>query len=689
MKAESAANIPDCGKGEPMKQSKITALYSRLSRDDELQGESNSITNQKIILDDYALKNALPNPTHFSDDGWSGTRWDRPDFVRLMDEIASENVAVLVIKDMSRLGRDHLRVGLFLEQLRDNGVRLIAVNDGVDTARGEDDFMPFRNILSEWHARDTSRKIKAVFQSRMENGKRCSGAIPYGFIRNNGSTHDLIIDEEAAVIVRRIFQMVIDGKGVNDIARTLMNEQVPIPSEHFKRIGMEVRSKTYTDPYAWSPTTISYLISKHEYKGTVILGKTKNITYKGKKKAVKVPSEEWFVFESALPAIVDAETWENAQRLKRTVRRAPKCDEAPNPLTGLLYCADCGSKLTNRRCKNRDGYRENSYNCSRFRGVTRLCSMHYISTRNVEKLILFAIRRVSRYARGNEADFTEKIREASTLRQENAVREKKKTLTQSKRRHEELNGLIRKLYEGNAEGKIPDKHFGRMLAEYDEEQTVLEAKIAELEAVVDNYNADTVRVDKFLELTRRYIEFNTLTVPMLNEFIHKVVVYEGDRSSGKREQKVEIYLNFIGKFSVPDDYNEYTPEEMQRQSDAQAAKEQRSQELYLVRYEKSKAKKREHTAQRDAGLLTSEEMEADKLRVERNRIRHREWRDRIRAAQPPKPPKQLSQNAIIQKKSEGLPLTTEEEQVYEAWREKRREQHRAWYNSNRSKAATT
>jgi DNA invertase Pin-like site-specific DNA recombinase len=544
-----------------MKQSKTTILYSRLSRDDELGGESTSITHQKQILENFAIKNGLPNWAHFADDGWSGTRWDRPDFMRMMEEIEAGNVEALVIKDMSRLGRDYLRVGLLMEKLREKNVRLIAVAENIDTEKGEDDFMPFRNIISEWHARDTSKKIKAVFKSNMESGKRCSGSIPYGFIRNNGDTQDLIIDEEAAEVVRRIFQMVIGGKGVNAIARTLMGEQVPIPSEHWKRIGMEVRAAKYSDPYGWTPTTVSHIIARPEYKGTVVLGKTRNVTYKGVRKAIKVPPEEWHVFENAMPAIVDAETWENAQRLKRTVRKPPKCDLAPNPLTGLLYCADCGAKLSHRRAKNKEGYRENAYCCSRFRGITRLCSLHYISTRAVERLVLNTIRRVSRYATDKQADFIERVRVASTLRHEKAVKENRRQLTKSRRRHSELNGLIRKLYEGNAEGKIPDKHFERMLTEYDTEQTMLEARIKELQAAIDGYDADSIRADRFIELVGRYTDFDTLTVPMLNEFVERIIVHEADRTSGRRVQRVDIFLNFIGDFTVPDDYDEYTKEE--------------------------------------------------------------------------------------------------------------------------------
>ena len=334
-----------------MNSKKITALYERLSHDDELSGESNSITNQKHLLEEYARKNGFSNIRHFTDDGVTGTVFNRPGLNAMIEEVKAGNVGTVVIKDQSRIGRDVLEVGLLKRTFEENDVRFIAAEDGLDTANGFDIMSLFRDVINEFYVADTSRKIKAVFKSRMEKGLRCSGAIPYGYVRNNGDIQDLIIDEEAAVIVRRIFQMIIEGKGVNDIARTLMNEQVPIPSEHWRRIGMEVRTAKISDPYGWTPTTVGYIVSKPEYKGTVVLGKTKNATYKGNKRAVKTAPEEWHVFENALPVIVDSETWENAQRLRRTVRKAPKVDQAPNPLTGLLYCADCGSKLSHRRRK--------------------------------------------------------------------------------------------------------------------------------------------------------------------------------------------------------------------------------------------------------------------------------------------------------------------------------------------------
>jgi hypothetical protein len=431
------------------------------------------------------------------------------------------------------------------------------VSDNIDTAvSAGDDFLPFREVINEWFAKDCSKKIRTVFKNRMQNGKRCSGTIPYGFLPNNGDVNDLIIDEDAAVNVRRIFQMIIDGHGVNDIARTLMNEQVPIPSEHWKRIGQPYRTRKYTDPYAWSATTIGYIVARPEYKGTAVLGKTQNSSYKGHK-AVKTDAENQYVFENALPVNVEPEVWENAQRLKKTVRRPPKSEDAPNPLTGLLYCHECGAKLSHRH----SGY-DNSYVCSAYRkGIKQNCTIHYISVKNIEKLLLAAIQRVTSYVRDNDSDFIEKVRAASVLHTESSVKESKKLLAKSKRRVDELDGLIRKLYEDNASGKIPDKHFSKMFAEYDAEQTALEIKIAELQSEVDTFAADSVRADKFIEVALRYTEFTELTPQLLNEFIDRIEVHEKDKSGETVTQQVDIHFNFIGTFTVPEDNDELSLEE--------------------------------------------------------------------------------------------------------------------------------
>jgi len=442
--------------------SKITILYARLSRDDGEDGTSNSIKNQHDFLTDYAERNGFTPYKFVQDDGYSGTSFNRPGWSDIMADIEAGRVSNLIAKDASRLGRDYLRMGLYREMFREKGVRLIAVNDNIDTSVADDDFTPFREIINEWFAKDCSKKIRAVFKNRMANGKRCSGAIPYGYLRHNGDVNDIIVDNDASVIVRRMFAMIIDGKGVNAIAQTLMDEQIPIPSEHLKRHGEPSRHTNYTDPFAWTPNTVRTIIANPAYKGTLVLGKTRNASYKGKK-AVPTTEDERYIFENALPVIVDPETWETAQRLKRTVRRSPKCDEAPNPLTGLLFCAQCGAKMSHRRSKNKDGYRENAYVCSHNRkGIVKACSLHYISSRNVSRLILAAIRRVSAYALADEVGFVQKIREASVLQQENAVKEQKKLLSKSQRRVAELDVLITRLYEDRARDKIPEKHYERL-----------------------------------------------------------------------------------------------------------------------------------------------------------------------------------------------------------------------------------
>ena len=536
------------------KPQKVTILYSRLSREDEAAGDSLSIQNQRIFSEEYAGRNGFTPFIHIVDDGWSGTRWDRPGWQELIAKVEADEVGSILTKDSSRIARDYLRMGLYREMFSDKGVRLICINDGYDSFKGDDDFMPFRDIFSEWHARDTSKKIRAIFKSNMANGKRCSGAIPYGYKKNNGDVNDLLIDDDAAAIVRRIYQMIIDGKGINIIARTLMEEKIPIPSEYWKRKGMEYRCNRYTDPYGWTGTTISYIIKNPEYKGTLILGKTKNSSYKGNKKKLHTTPEEQFIFENAIPAIVSEEVWENAQRLRQTRRKAPKIEHEPNPLTGLLWCATCGAKMTHRHTRSSKGHLDNSYICSRYRGITKLCTMHYISVINIEKLILEVIKKVSIYAKTNEEEFINKVREVSQMQQDNVIKECKKSLSKSNKRHDELNGLIKKLYEGNASGKIPDKHFERMLAEYDEEQTSLEEKIAELQHEIDSFNEKKLRADNFMELVKRYTEFNELTPQMLNEFIEKVIIHEKVKDElGAKQQQIDIYLNFVGNFTLPEE----------------------------------------------------------------------------------------------------------------------------------------
>ena len=651
---------------------KITALYERLSHDDERAGESVSIENQKRILEDYARINGFTNIRHFTDDGVRGTTFKRPGLDLMLDEIRAGNVSTVIIKDQSRIGRDVVEVGLLKRTFDEYNVRFIAANDNLDTANGFDIMSIFRDVINEWYVDDTSRKIKTVFKSRMEKGLRCSGSVAYGYLASKENKGDWIIDEEAAAVVRRIYQMTIAGETVTGICKTLRAEQIPIPSEHWKRIGEPVRSAKYTDPYAWSITTVNYILKRREYMGHKILGKTVCENYKTKSTR-KTALEEQHVFEGAIPAIIDEETWNTVQRLQETKRRPQKHSNVTNHLTGILYCADCGSKLTHRHTLSQKKWIDDSFVCSSYRHLTRDCTMHYIPTQKIEAAILSAIQRVSWYVQNNETDFIQRVQEAWGLRQEESIKEYRQRLTQAKKRYTELNGLIKKLYEGNATGRIPDKHFDRLLAEYDEEQTILEAEIAECQEHLDNWTADRLKTDQFIELTKRYTDFTELTTPMLNEFIEKVIVHEGEGRGNSRRQRLDIYLNFIGTFEVPAEI--VTPmelEEQRREKEEQAAREERSKELAQIRYEKRKQDKRDFTARKKAGSLTPEEQEAEDIRMAKCREAQKEWRAKRKAAEPPKPRKR-SLTELAAAKREGLPLTPEEEERLAAYRQRKNE----------------
>lgn len=567
---------------------KITALYERLSRDDELQGESNSITNQKHFLEDYARKNGFSNIRHFTDDGVSGTTFDREGFQSMIAEVEAGNVAVIIVKDMSRFGRDYLKVGFYTEVMfKEKGVRFIAINNGIDSSNQQDsDFTPFLNIMNEWYARDSSRKIQAIFKARMQEGKRVSPSVPYGYRRDPDDKQHLIVDPEPAAVVRRIFKLVLEGKGITQIADILYADKVLIPSAYAEKYYPENNhSKGFHDPIRWTGQAVSYILEKREYMGHTVLGKTISESYKTKKRR-KATEDELMIFENTHEAIIDEETWHNAQRLIDTKRRPKKNGAPPCRLSGLLYCSDCGSKLS-RRYNSRNQYdADNAYCCSGYRQYTRNCTMHYIRVSVVEKLILETIREVSAYALSNEKEFVQKVREASDVQQEATIKEYRRRLGKAKRRHEELDDLVKKLYESFATGKIPEKHFDRLLSGYDTEQTALEEEMKELQTGIDRYGADSVRADRFLELVKRYTDFSELTTPMLNEFIEKVVVHEADKSTGDRVQKVDIHLNFIGAFTVPKAEAALTAEqEAREQRKLQARNREREQNrLRMQRY---------------------------------------------------------------------------------------------------------
>jgi DNA invertase Pin-like site-specific DNA recombinase len=593
---------------------KITALYERLSSEDDLQGESNSIVNQKKLLDDYARKNGFKNTRHFTDDGVSGVRFDRKGLNEMLEEIEAGNVSTVVIKDLSRAGRDYLRVGLFMESLKERDVRLIAVNDGVDSLNGYDDFIPFRNIINEWAARDSSRKVKAVFKAKGIEGKRLTTSPIYGYDYDE-KKENWIIDEETAPIVRRIFSLTIEGHGVCTIARMLTDEKVLRPG-YVKVLKWDGKGKEIcrneAEKYTWFGNTIADLLSKQEYCGHTVNFRKSKKSYKDKNHT-RNPKEKWLIFEDTHPAIIDAETWETAQRCRKTIKRTDTFGEA-NPLTGKLICADCGAKMYNhRKLGGTPCYRNETtgklylrpptdhYICSTFTTAEakykKECTRHHISTNSVRQMILETIKAATAQVESGEAEFIKQIREASEVRQEETAKEYGKKLAKTQKRVAELNTLIRKLYEDNVNGKLTDKRFELLSAEYEAEQEELEKSVAEIQAALDNFKADSMRADKFIELTKRYKDFTELTTPMINEFIEKVVVHEAEKVDGERVQEIDIYLSFIGKYEIiPQELTEEEEKELMRNKRRRAI-----QRRYNARQsEKKKQRKEQERKQAEA-----------------------------------------------------------------------------------------
>lgn len=579
----------------------ITALYERLSRDDELQGESNSIRNQKTMLEEYASKNGFGSIRHFTDDGWSGGNFDRPDWKKLIAEIEAGNVATVICKDMSRIGRDYLQVGFYTEVMfREKGVRFIAIANSIDSVNKDSgEFAPFLNIMSEWYLRDTSRKVKASHKARGTAGKRLTFAPIYGYRQNPQDKSEWLIDPEAAEVVRRIFKLTIEGKGPVQIARILSEDKVERPSHHMTTRGYAKRGyHDMTHPYAWSGNTVGHILSKPEYMGHTVNFRTYKDSYKDKQTKFASP-EDWVIFEDTHPAIIDRETWETAQRCRKTVRRTDSLGEA-NPLTGLVFCADCGGKMYNHRIPHRTEYThpngkvysrppKDDYSCSTYsltnRKYVRQCSQHYIRTAVLRELALDAIRTVSGFVKQNEAEFVRQVREASTVRQEETAKAHRRRISKEQRRVDELNSIIKKLYEDTANGKLTDKRFELLCAEYEREQAELEQSIEALQAELDNFHADGERADKFIAIVKKYTDFTELTSSMITEFIEKIVVHEADKSSGEREQQVDIYLNFIGKFEVP--AQEATAEEL-AEEEARREKRERHREAQRRYYQKQR-----------------------------------------------------------------------------------------------------
>ena len=602
------------------KNEKITALYERLSRDDfgkddDQQRESNSISNQKAMLEEFAARQGFTNIVHFTDDGISGTCFDRPGFLAMMKEVEAGNVEYLCIKDMSRMGRDYLKVGQIMEILRQRGVRLIAINDGVDSARGDDDFTPFRNIMNEYYARDTSRKIRSTFQSKGKSGKHLTGTVIYGYLWNENRTQWLV-DPEAAEVVKRIFAMTIDGFGPYQIAKKLSEEKILIPSAYLAQFGEGVnKNKTFKDIYGWGSSTVCSILEKREYLGHTVNFKTRK--HFKDKKSHYVPEDEWTIFENTHEPIIDQPTFDLVQKIRGNVRRYPNGWGEAAPLTGLLFCADCGGKMYVHRTNN--GKRISQYTCSQYSKVPvgKLCTtQHRINEDVVLSLISDMLKAIAEYARHDRAEFIQVVQEAQSSQQTAEVRKQRTRLATAKQRVSELEVLLCKIYEDNILGKLSDSRYEMLDAQYAKEQSELTTEISALEKAVKGYEKHEKDADRFIALIDKYENFDKLTVTMLNEFVEKILVHERDRK-GSRDttQEVEIYFNFVGRF-VPPAFGkvELTSEELEEIRKKEERKD-RLHQNYLKRKangkqkeyeERTKAKKKAEIEARKAAIRTED-----------------------------------------------------------------------------------
>ncbi len=535
-----------------VKNDLITALYCRLSRDDELQGDSNSIKNQKAILQKYATDNGFGNIQFFVDDGYSGTTFDRPDWQRLSGMIDEGQIGTLIVKDMSRLGRDYLQVGMRTEMVfPNNDVRFIAVNNGVDSVNGtENDMTPFINLFNEFYAKDTSRKIRAVFKAKGNAGKPLCTNPPYGYIKDPEDKNHWIIDETAAEVVREIFHLCVQGYGVSKIANIITAKHIMNPTAHAKALGIGVSDNRSTaDDYKWVNSTISHMLTRQEYIGSTVNFKTYRKSYK-QKKLLKNDPDNWQIFEGTHEAIIDSETFAIVQRLREGRRRVTPMGEMPI-LSGMLFCADCGAKLYQVRHRGWTHDKEH-FVCATYRKVKGGCSSHQIRNVVVEELLLDGIRNITAFARDHEDEFVQMVTDKTRAEVNKNLRDARKELEQAELRIKKLDGIIRKLYEDNIDGKVSDERFAKMTSSYEDEQRTLEFQINKLKSTITTESERTANADAFLKLVRKYTDLQELNAEIIREFVEKIYVYKAEKSpTGRRTQKVKIIWNCIGEFKPP------------------------------------------------------------------------------------------------------------------------------------------
>lgn len=533
---------------------RITALYARLSRDDEKEGVSGSIQNQKVILEKFAKDNKLPNPRFFYDDGFSGVTFTRPAFMEIMELAEQGLIGTIVVKDHSRLGRNRLVVGQLLEEdFVRLDIRYIAIMDNIDTAKGISDLVPMQDLFNEWHAKNTSDKVRKVMQSKGMSGKPLTTNPPFGYMKNPDNKDEWIVDEPAAKIVRKIFDLCVAGLGPTQIAKRLKAEKVLTPTEYWNSIGRKC-SKPPAIPYGWVADTVSGILDKQEYCGDTVNFRTTSKSFKLKKRLDR-PQEDWHIFPNTHPATIDQETFALVRELRQHCRRPTKSGIV-SMFSGLLYCADCGEKLYYSVTNNYK--REQAYFfCSAYRKNSDICSAHYIREKVMEQLVLESMQRVLWYVQSYEKLFAQRQLEEFGEKQKKELAEKRRELDKAKLRVREIDGIIQKLYEDNTTGKISDERFATMSVSLENEQSELKDRIPALENELENAKVKTESLQRFIDKAKQVTRLEALTPELVHEFIEKIVVSAPEYKDGKRYQEVAIHYNGVGIIREP------TAEEME------------------------------------------------------------------------------------------------------------------------------
>ena len=545
------------GKGEFMtkqaENNKITALYCRLSQDDGRDGDSNSIVNQREILTQYCRSNGFHNTQFFVDDGVSGTTFDRPDFQRMQRMIENGEIGTVIVKDLSRFGRNYLDVGKYVEiKYPSLGIRFIAIQENVDTLKNVGtEMMPFNNIFNEWYAAQTSKKIRAVWKAKAEKGERIGFIAPYGYQKSESDPKQWIVDEPAAKVVRYIFQLCIEGLGPTQIAHRLEDEKVICPTAYYMSLGRKTSNPMpKRGEYAWETATIKHILANRQYTGCTVNFKTSLVSYKVHK-TVYNPEEEWQIIPNTQEAIIDEDTFNRVQEL-RDGRRRNTATGRESLFSGLLYCADCGSKLYFCAAKSIKPHQE-FHRCSAYKESRGGCTIHFIREVVLREMMLELVKRVALFIQQYEAVFLYMYAKKHNITKETTVRNMKAAIEKDKRRISEIDTMIERLYEDNVLGKIPDDRFSKMMGKYEAEQKTLVEAVAKAEHSLKVFEQDKVDLRIFLETIRKCTDINELTPEIVNRLIKRIEVHNSEKVDGRKRVKLDVYFTAAGLIDIPDE----------------------------------------------------------------------------------------------------------------------------------------